>query len=231
MPPHPTPPAILLLSGGMDSTTLLFHLRQTAPNTPLHTISIDYGQRHRIELDFAARLSDLAGAASHRVLPLDLTSIGGSPLTDPDLRIPASADDEQITTVVPFRNMLFVTLASACGETLGARDLYLSPVRDDYDAYRDCRREFYDSLEGTLRLGATRETDFRIHTPFVDHTKVDVVAMGLQLEVPYELTHTCYEGRRPACGICDACVERMHAFDANGVADPLDYENTPGGHS
>ena len=215
--------AILLLSGGMDSTTLLYHLRHTAPDTPLHTISIDYGQRHRVELDFAAQLSRRACATSHRVLPLDLTRIGGSPLTDPDLTVPAASDGAQITTVVPFRNMLFVTLAAACGETLGAHDLYLSPVRDDYEAYRDCRREFYDALEAAVRLGGTHDTAFRIHTPFVQQTKADVVAIGLQLDVPYELTHTCYEGARPACGVCDACCERLSAFAANDTPDPLDY--------
>ena len=137
--------------------------------------------------------------------------------------MPAAAAGRQIDTVVPFRNLLFVTLAAACAETLGARDLFLAPVRDDHAAYRDCRREFYDSLERTLHLGATRDTSFRIHTPLVERAKVDVAALGLQLGVPYELTHTCYEGRRPACGLCDACGERIEAFRANGVADPLPY--------
>jgi 7-cyano-7-deazaguanine synthase len=216
-------PAVLLLSGGMDSTTLLYHVRQTQPETPLHTVSVDYGQRHRIELDCAADLSRRAGAASHRALPLDLTAIGGSPLTDPELDVPAAAQDQQIATVVPFRNMLFVTLAAALGETLGARDLYLSPVRDDYAAYRDCRREFYDSLEQSLRLGATRDEPVRVHTPFVQQTKIEVVARGLELGVPFEATHTCYEGTRPACGVCDACSERRGAFAANRVDDPLEY--------
>jgi 7-cyano-7-deazaguanine synthase len=215
--------AILLLSGGMDSTTLLYHLRHTAPNTALHTLSIDYGQRHRVELDFAAQLSKRCGAASHRVLPLDLRPIGGSPLTDPDLNLPAAAEGAQIATVVPFRNMLFVTLAAACGETLGAHDIFLSPVLDDYEAYRDCRRDFYDGLESALRLGATHDTPFHIHTPLVHRTKADVVALGLQLGVPYELTHTCYAGTRPACGVCDACSERLTAFAVNNTPDPLDY--------
>jgi len=219
--------AILLLSGGMDSTTLLYHLRQTIPETPLHTVSIDYAQRHRIELNFAARLSQLAGASSHRVLPLDLKQIGGSPLTDPDLDVPAASEQAQVTTVVPFRNMLLVTLAAACGERLGAFDIYLSPVRDDHEAYRDCRREFYDSLEESLRLGATRDTPFTIHTPLVDYSKADVVALGMKLDVPYELTHTCYAGTRPACGVCDACSERLNAFGELHATDPLDYEQRP----
>ena len=217
-------PAVLLLSGGMDSTTLLWHLRAEAPDRPLHTLSIDYGQRHRIELESAAALSVRAGAASHQVLPLDPAAIGGSPLTETSLDVPAASEDRQIDTVVPFRNLLFVTLAAAWAGGRGAADLYLAPVRDDYEAYRDCRREFYDSLERTLRLGAARDTAFRIHTPFVDRTKAELVALGLGLGVPWELTHTCYTGRRPACGRCDACGERLAAFAANGAADPLPCE-------
>ena len=98
------------------------------------------------------------------------------------------------------------------------------PVRDDFTAYRHCRRPFYDSLEESLGLGATRETEFRLHTPFVEWWKVDVVKEGIALGVPYEKTHTCYDGRRPACGRCDACAERIAAFRDNGVWDPLEYE-------
>ena len=215
-------PAAILLSGGMDSSTLLWWLKERQEE-PIHAVSIDYRQRHRVELECAARLAARAGVAEHKLLDLDLTAVGGSPLTDPDLDVPAAADGAQIATVVPFRNMLFVTLAAACGETLGAHDIYLSPVRDDYDAYRDCRREFYDALQAALRLGATRDTTFHIHTPLVEMTKADVVAMGLRLGVPYHLTHTCYAGQRPACGVCDACCERLSAFAANDTPDPLDY--------
>jgi 7-cyano-7-deazaguanine synthase len=114
--------------------------------------------------------------------------------------------------------------AAAWAETRGIDELYLAPVRDDCEAYRDCRRAFYDSLEQTLRLGATRERPIRLHTPFVERWKREVVALGLELGVPYELTHTCYTGRRPACGACDACAERLAAFAANGAPDPLEYE-------
>ena len=146
-----------------------------------------------------------------------------------NLDVPAAKADAQIDTVVPFRNMLFVTLAAACDETLGAHDIYLSPVRDDYAAYRDCSREFYDSLQSCLCLGASKDGEFRIHTPLVNHSKVEVVAMGLNLAVPFAQTHTCYEGWRPACGVCDACSERRSAFAANDSVDPLEYET--GGQS
>lgn len=211
----------LLFSGGMDSTTLLWWMMERGDD--VCAISIDYGQRHQIELQLAAALAAQRGV-SHETIPLDLRSIGGSPLTDAALDVPAAEDAEQIRTVVPFRNMLFATLAAAYAETRGMSELYLGPVKDDYAAYRDCRRLFYDSLEKSLSLGATHETAFRLHTPFVELWKVDVVRIGLELGVPYAQTHTCYEGRRPACARCDACSERIAAFRANDARDPLDYE-------
>lgn len=220
-PSHPER-AVLLLSGGMDSTTLLWWMKAQGISQ-IHTVAIDYGQRHRVELECSAELSRMAGVASHRVLCLDLGQIGGSPLTDARLSVPAAEDRQQIATVVPYRNMLFVTLAAAWAETQGLVDLYLSPVKDDFTAYRDCRRVFYDALESALSLGATHETRVCIHTPFVAFWKTDVVKIGLSLGVPYECTHTCYEGTRLACGRCDACMERLGAFRANGVEDPLQY--------
>jgi 7-cyano-7-deazaguanine synthase len=211
----------LLFSGGMDSTTLLWWLRDRGES--VRAISVDYGQRHRVELQWAAALAEGLGVP-HKTISLDLNTIGGSPLTDAHLDVPAAEDGAQVRTVVPFRNMLFVTLAAAYAETQGIDELYLAPVKDDYAAYRDCRRIFYDSLEQSLALGATRDTSFRLYTPFVDRWKVDVVKIGIELGVPYEKTHTCYEGRRPACGRCDACSERIAAFRANGVRDPLEYE-------
>lgn len=214
-------PIALLLSGGMDSATCLWWARRHCGGA-IHAISFDYGQRHRVEIDLAAQLAERAGAV-HRVLALDLAAIGGSPLTDPELPIPRASEDRQAATVVPCRNLLFVSVAAAYAETLGIEDLYIAPVRDDYRSYPDCRREFYDSLEQTLRLGSGPECDIHLHTPFVDMWKREVVALGIELGVPYELTHTCYTGQRPACGRCDACTERLAAFGANEVRDPLEY--------
>jgi 7-cyano-7-deazaguanine synthase len=214
--------AVLLLSGGMDSTTLLWWMRDKGIWT-VHTVGIDYGQRHRIELEFSKTLSKAGGAIDHRIIELDMTQIGGNPLTSADVDVPTATDERQIDTVVPYRNMLFVTAAAAYAETIGISDLYISPVKDDYNAYRDCRRPFYDALETALSLGATHDTQVRIHTPFVGKMKTEVVAQGLRLGVPYQQTHTCYNGVRPACGKCDACVERVQAFIANGLADPIDY--------
>ncbi len=215
--------AALLLSGGMDSATCLWWIKKHRTEKIL-TIAIDYHQRHRTELEFAARLSSRAGARAHKVIELDLTAIAGNPLTDARVKVPAAGERRQDSTVVPFRNMLFITVAAAYAETQGIHDLYIAPVRDDHRAYRDCRREFYDSLEQSLRLGASQLHPFKVHTPFIRKWKTEIIALGLELKVPYELTHTCYQGRRPACGRCDACAERIAAFRANQVRDPLDYE-------
>jgi 7-cyano-7-deazaguanine synthase len=215
--------AILLLSGGMDSATCLWWMAAER-QLPVCTVSIDYGQRHAVELEYAERLSRRAGVRHHQVLPMDLRPIGGSPLVDRKLETPAARDKLQAKTVVPLRNMLMVTLAAAYAETRSLDELYLAPVRDDHESYRDCRREFYDSLESSLSLASTQERSITIHTPFVDKWKTEVVEIGLRLQVPYALTHTCYAGRRPACGICDACVERIAAFESNASADPLEYE-------
>ena len=215
--------SLLLLSGGMDSTTLLWWMRDRGISE-IHTVSIDYGQRHAIELESSATLSRTAGTRSHRCLKINLRQIGGNPITDTGHPVPAAEQDRQALTVVPFRNMLFVTLAAAWAEVKSCTDLYLSPVRDDFQIYRDCRREFYDMLEKSLVLGATRQTDYRIHTPFVEKWKAEVVSIGLKLGVPYAETHTCYAGKRPACGRCDACVERVAAFRTNHAVDPLAYE-------
>jgi len=214
--------ALLLLSGGMDSTTLLWWMRHNGWEN-IHTVAIDYGQRHLLELACSETLSTRGGARSHKVLRLDLTQVGGNPLTDSKYAVPSANEERQIDTVVPFRNMLFVTLSAAFAETQGIYDIFLSPVRDDHEAYRDCRREFYDALETALQLGATRAVQFRIHTPFVEKWKKELVTIGTELGVPYGETHTCYEGVRPACGKCNACAERMAAFAANGLEDPMPY--------
>jgi 7-cyano-7-deazaguanine synthase len=207
----------------MDSATCLWWVK-TREAGEVHTVSVDYGQRHRVELEFGERLSARAGASSHKVVRLDLTQFGGSPLTDAGAPVPKASEDRQIRTVVPYRNMLFLTLAAAHAEILGGADLYIAAVRDDHRSYRDCRRAFYDGLERALSLGGTHDREVRVRSPFTGMWKREVVRIGLEMGVPYEETHTCYEGKRPACGLCDACVERLEAFRANGVKDPIEYE-------
>ena len=215
--------AVLLLSGGMDSATCLWWMAAER-QLPVCTVSIDYGQRHAVELTFAERLSRRAGVGCHKVLPMDLRPFSGGPLVEHALDMPPARERQQVKTVVPLRNMLMVTYAAAFAESLSIDELYVAPVRDDYESYHDCRREFYDSMESSLSLGSAVERTIKLHTPFIGMWKTEVVEIGLRLGVPYEITHTCYTGRRPSCGICDACVERIAAFRANHSPDPLEYE-------
>lgn len=210
--------AIVCFSGGMDSTTLLYEA--VAQGYRVFPLSFDYNQRHRVELEWAARLAQGLGL-SHQILKIDLAQIGGSALTDPHQAVPDQADNQQSSTVVPLRNALFATLAASYGEVVGADEIFYGPVKEDFLAYRDCRRPFFDALERSLSLGSSQERSVKIHTPFVDKYKAQVLERGFELGVPYELTHTCYRGQRPPCGKCDACRERLDAFAQVGRPDPL----------
>lgn len=213
-----TKKAIVCLSGGMDSTTLIYEA--IALDYTVYPVSFDYNQRHKIELESAANIAARLGLP-HKILRLDLTQIGGSVLTDSSRAVPTQAENLQHTTVVPLRNTLFCTLAASYGETIGVDEIFVGPVKEDFLAYRDCRRPFYDALEIALSLGSSYERKVVIHTPFVDKFKAEVLQRGFELNVPYELTHTCYNGQRPPCAQCDACRERATAFAQVGQADPL----------
>lgn len=210
--------AIVCLSGGMDSTTLLYEAM--AQGYRVYPVSFDYNQRHRVELESAANIVARLGL-THKILKIDLGQIGGSVLTDLKRDVPAQAERQQHSTVVPLRNTLFCTLAASYGEVLEVDEIFYGPVKEDFLAYRDCRRPFFDSLEQTLSLGSSEERQVKIHTPFVDLYKAQVLKRGFELGVPYELTHTCYKGQRPPCGECDACRERLDAFAQLGISDPL----------
>ena len=212
--------AIVCFSGGMDSTTLLYQTLDQGYE--VQAVSFDYNQRHRIELESAAIIAGRLGLP-HKILKIDLSQIGGSALTDSNLLVPTQAEGQQHATVVPLRNTLFCTLAASYSETVGIDEIFYGPVKEDYLAYRDCRRPFFDSLEQTLSLGSSNERTVVIHTPLVDLYKAQVLEIGFRLGVPYELTHTCYQGQRPACGQCDACRERLDAFAQVGRRDPLEY--------
>lgn len=220
---------ILLLSGGADSTTLL--ARVLKQGWVIYPLSIDYGQKHIVELEAAKqivakyqhlykdRVKDL------KTLNFDLSQIGHSSLIDDAWEVPNSMKN-QIQTVVPFRNTLLATLAAAYGESLKLDPItiFMTPVKEDFETYRDCRISFYHSLAETLRLGSTREMEIGIMIPFIGMTKAEIIDLGFRLSVPYHLTHTCYKGLRPACGKCPACIERLEAFKANSLKDPLEYQ-------
>ncbi|HEX2909983.1 MAG TPA: 7-cyano-7-deazaguanine synthase QueC [Chloroflexia bacterium] len=210
--------AVVCFSGGMDSTTLLYEV--IARGYTVFPVSFDYNQRHKVELESAANIAGKLGLP-HKILKIDLAQIGGSVLTDLKRDVPEQADQQQHSTVVPLRNTLFCTLAASYGEVMGVDEIFYGPVKEDYLAYRDCRRPFFDALEKALSLGSSQERDVVIHTPLVDLYKAQVLERGFALGVPYELTHTCYRGERPPCGTCDACAERLAAFAQIGKTDPL----------
>lgn len=215
---------MLLLSGGVDSTTTGAILREA--NYDLYALSFDYGQRHRIELRSCLQLAKLLDVVEHKVIQIDLRAFGGSALTD-DINVPKDRENfEGIPiTYVPARNTLFLSFALAWAEVLGAKDLAIGVNAVDYSGYPDCRPEFIEAFETMANLGtkAGIEGDrFKIHTPLVHMTKADILREGLRLGVDYAQTHSCYdpspEGH--ACGQCDSCLIRVRAFAELGLRDP-----------
>ncbi|MGE3296192.1 MAG: 7-cyano-7-deazaguanine synthase QueC [Porticoccaceae bacterium] len=221
--------AVVLVSGGLDSTTLLALAR--AEGYRCHTLSFDYGQRHRAELAAAARISAVFGAVEHKTVALDLRSIGGSALTDVSIPVPTAGDSAGIPiTYVPARNTIFLAIALGWAEVLGARDLFIGVNAVDYSGYPDCRPEFIRAFEVTANLATRAGVEgrgFSIHTPLIDLGKAEIIARGIELGVDYAMTVSCYladpAGR--ACGRCDSCRLRAAGFAAAGVADPTAYQD------
>lgn len=224
--------AVVLLSGGLDSATCLAWARRNGFECA--TLAFDYGQRHRVELDAAARVAAALGAAEHRVVRIDLSAIGGSALTA-DIAVPRGRDESEMAaaipvTYVPARNTVFLAVALGWAEVLGATDLVAGMNAVDYSGYPDCRPEFVRAFESLAAL-ATRAGDggarFTVHTPLMALDKAGIVKLGVSLGVDYSLTHSCYDpssdGR--ACGECDSCRLRARGFREAGVPDPTRYQN------
>jgi 7-cyano-7-deazaguanine synthase len=218
--------AVVLLSGGLDSATILAIAR--GENYICHCLTIDYGQRHRAELDAAARVAARLNAAEHRVLAFDLTPIGGSALTDPDIPVPESRTTGIPVTYVPARNTIFLALALAWAEVRGAQDIFFGANAVDYSGYPDCRPEYMRAFEALANLATKAGVEGRtlvLHTPIIALTKAEIIRRGSALGVDYALTVSCYqanaEGR--ACGRCDACRLRRAGFETAGIADPTRY--------
>lgn len=223
--------AVVLLSGGIDSTTCLAVAKDQG-FIP-YTIAFDYGQRHRKELDAAARVSSAFRVARHLVLQVPLDVIGGSALTT-TMEVPkgvALADMAHRipVTYVPARNTVFLSLALAWSEVIGSGDIFIGVNALDYSGYPDCRPEYIRAFEAMANL-ATRETvegriRLRIHTPLIQLTKAGIIRLGSGLGVDYGLTHSCYDPNPVglACGLCDSCQLRRKGFDEAGVPDPTDY--------
>lgn len=225
-----TPAAIVLLSGGLDSSTVLALAAEQG--FALHAISFRYGQRHARELEAARALAQYFGAREHKVVDIDLTLFGGSALTAPEIDVPLARSEEQIgsgipVTYVPARNLIFLSLATAYAEVVGANDTFLGINVYDYSGYPDCRPEFLESFARTANLATKAGTadgrTLRYHAPLIQMTKADIVREGTRLGVPWELTWSCYLGGATACGACDSCQLRLKGFAEAGLTDPLPY--------
>lgn len=220
--------AVILVSGGLDSATVLAMAR--AEGYDCYALAFDYGQRHRAELLAASRVASGLGAIEHKVIPLDLTAIGGSALTDDQIAVPDHSDDGGIPiTYVPARNTVFLSIALGWAEVLGADDIFIGVNAVDYSGYPDCRPEFIQAFETMANLATKAGVEghpLRIHTPLIDLSKADIIRQGQALGVDYSLTVSCYQadsdGR--ACGRCDSCYLRREGFIAAGVADPTRYQ-------
>jgi len=220
--------AVVLLSGGLDSATILAMARKD--HFQCIALSFDYGQRHRIELAAARRVADAGGAIEHRILTLPIGELGGSALTDTAIDVPDASESEGIPiTYVPARNTIFLSMALGLAEITGSRDIYIGANAVDYSGYPDCRPEFIAAFERLANL-ATREgvegDGFRIRAPLIDMSKAEIIRAGIELGVDYSLTVSCYNPSTEglACGICDSCRLRANGFQMADVPDPTSYQ-------
>ncbi|UYM16777.1 7-cyano-7-deazaguanine synthase QueC [Endozoicomonas euniceicola] len=219
--------AVVLLSGGLDSTTVLAMAKDQGYEC--YTMSFDYGQRHRAELNASKTVSEVLGAKSHKTLKMDFRDIGGSALTDDAIDVPEDLDEGIPVTYVPARNTVFLSLALGWAEVLGARDIFIGANDVDYSGYPDCRPEYLDAFEKMANLATKAGVEgdhFHIRAPLLKLTKAEIVQEGDRLGVDYGLTVSCYqaddEGR--ACGVCDSCRYRKKGFEEAGLSDPTRYQ-------
>lgn len=225
--------AVVLLSGGLDSATVLAIAR--AEGYVCHCLSVDYGQRHGAELAAATRVAAAGGAEAHRTLRIDLSQFGGSALTDASIAVPTDGVGPGIpVTYVPARNTVMLSLALAWAEVLGARDIFVGVNAVDYSGYPDCRPEFVDAFARLANLATKAGVEgqqFQVHAPLIRLSKAEIIRRGTELGVDYGLTVSCYQADEhgQACGRCDACRLRRDGFTAAGIPDPTTYF-LPAGH-
>ncbi|MGA0099847.1 MAG: 7-cyano-7-deazaguanine synthase QueC [Steroidobacteraceae bacterium] len=219
-------PAVVLVSGGLDSATVLAMAR--AQGFACHALSFDYGQRHRAELAAAARVADALGAVAHKVVSIGIDALGGSALTDPDIEVPTQPSAGIPVTYVPARNTVFLALALGWAEVLDAEDLFIGVNAVDYSGYPDCRPAFIEAFESLANLATRAGVEggrFTIHTPLIQLSKGDIIRRGQALGVDFAQTVSCYQaddsGR--ACGVCDSCRLRRQGFISAGLPDPTRY--------
>jgi 7-cyano-7-deazaguanine synthase len=223
-------PAVVLLSGGLDSTTTL--AIAIAEGYETCALSFDYGQRHCLEIEAARRVASSLGAREHRVAKIDLRIFGGSALTD-DLNVPKQRSEIEINqgipvTYVPARNTIFLAYALAWAEVIQACDIFLGVNAIDYSGYPDCRPEFIEAFENLANLGTKAGAEgrrFEIHTPLIKFSKAEIIHKAVELSVDLSLTHSCYDPTPEglACGECDSCLLRLKGFREAGIKDPIRY--------
>jgi 7-cyano-7-deazaguanine synthase len=218
--------AVILLSGGLDSATVLAIAR--AEGYACYCLSVDYGQRHRAELQAAQRVATALGASEHRIVELDLTGFGGSALTDRSITVPTSAGIGIPVTYVPARNTILLSLALAWAEVLEARAIFFGANAVDYSGYPDCRPEYvkaFESLANLATKAAVEGSRLVVHAPIIHLSKAQIIRRGIELGVDYALTVSCYQATDDglACGQCDSCRLRRAGFEAAGVSDPTRY--------
>jgi 7-cyano-7-deazaguanine synthase len=223
-------PAIILLSGGLDSATCLAIARAES-FAPIYTMAFDYGQRHRLELNAAAHLAKLNAVKEHRVITIDLRQFGGSALTT-NHPVPKDRHESQMSagvpiTYVPARNTIFLAYALAWAEVLAVADVFIGVNAVDYSGYPDCRPDFIHAFERAANLGTKFAGKFKIHTPLIKMTKAEIIRRGTDLGVDYSLTHSCYDPdpTGQACGHCDSCVLRRKGFAEAAIPDPTQYRS------
>jgi 7-cyano-7-deazaguanine synthase len=220
--------AVVLLSGGLDSTTALAVAK--SQGFECYALTVKYGQLHQVELEAARRVAGRAGVRDHRVVEIDLASLAASALTNREVAIPKDRALDEIgapgdvpATYVPARNTVLLALALAWAESLGARHIFVGVNVLDASGYPDCRPEFIRTFEALAQV-ATRSGGFQIHAPLIELTKAQIIAVGLRLGVDYAITHSCYDPEgAAACGRCDACVLRKKGFAEAGIPDPTHY--------
>lgn len=230
-------PAVILSSGGLDSTTVLAIAREQG--FALYSLSFDYGQRHRFELEAAERIAQKFAVERHETVHINLRQFGGSALTD-EIAVPKPASVEEVgqggipITYVPARNTIFLSFALGWADVLGARDIFIGVNALDYSGYPDCRPEYISAYETMANLatkvGVENEgkDGIKIHAPLIEMSKAEIIKEGMRLGVDYGLTHSCYDPSPEgiACGECDACRLRLRGFEMNGCKDPVAYQAT-----
>lgn len=224
-----TKKAVILVSGGLDSSTVLAIAKQQGFDC--YTLSFDYGQRHRSELFAAAKVSDAMQVKEHKVVSLDLATIGGSALTDTNIEVPEYETKGIPVTYVPARNTVFLSIALGWAEVLGANDIFVGVNAVDYSGYPDCRPDYINAFEQMANLATKAGVEgnkLTVHAPLINMTKGQIIQAGIKIGVDYSATVSCYQADEEgaACGVCDSCRLRKQGFIDAGVKDPTRYKNS-----